>query len=116
MRALSGLCSILRKFALASSISGWADFIARTWRVTPTTSWMGAASLNWGIIGVGLMPGDIRMQEVLIPQDCLYTLVERQDKTEAATVIGSVCGVLFAGDSSQAALHAIVRRQPALSA
>lgn len=65
-------------------------------------------ALEWGIIGVGLMPGDIRMQEALLPQDCLYTLVERQDTTETATVIGSLCDVLFAGDSSQAALQAMV--------
>jgi mannitol 2-dehydrogenase len=63
---------------------------------------------EWGIIGVGLMPGDIRMQEALLPQDCLYTLVERQDTTEEATVIGSLHGVVFAGDSSKAAMQAMV--------
>lgn len=63
----------------------------------------------WGIIGVGLMPNDIRMQEALLPQDCLYTLVERQHTAESATVVGSLCGVLFAGNSSQAALEAITR-------
>ena len=34
-------------------------------------------SSDWGERGVGLLPGDRRMAEALIPQDCLYTVVER---------------------------------------
>ncbi len=30
---------------------------------------------DWGICGVGVMPGDRRMQEALAAQDHLYTLV-----------------------------------------
>jgi mannitol 2-dehydrogenase len=62
---------------------------------------------KWGIVGVGLLPADVRVRDALVPQDALYTLVERQDGDEAATVIGSVCGVIFAGESSLAALDAI---------
>ena len=64
-------------------------------------------SLQWGIIGVGLMPGDLRMREALAPQHGLYTLVERQESRESATVIGSLVDVLYAGQSSATALDAI---------
>lgn len=30
---------------------------------------------DWGIVGVGVMPGDKRMQQALAAQDYLYTLV-----------------------------------------
>ena len=32
-------------------------------------------ALEWGVCGVGLMPGDARMRDVMTEQDCLYTLV-----------------------------------------
>ncbi len=66
-----------------------------------------ADAAEWGIVGVGLLPADARVRDALAPQNALYTLVERQDGDEAATVIGSVCEVIFAGESSQAALEAI---------
>jgi mannitol 2-dehydrogenase len=62
---------------------------------------------EWGIVGVGLLPADVRVRDALASQDALYTSVERQDGDEAATVIGSVCEVIFAGESPQAALDAI---------
>ncbi len=65
------------------------------------------AALEFGILGVGLMPGDRAMIESLEPQDALYTLVEREGADETATVIGSLAGVLFAGETSAALLDAI---------
>lgn len=65
-------------------------------------------ALDWGIIGVGLMPTDRRMRDALAPQDGLYILVERQDESESATVIGSICNVIFAGESSKTTLDSIV--------
>jgi mannitol 2-dehydrogenase len=62
---------------------------------------------KWGIVGVGTLLADVRVRDALAAQDALYTLVERQDGDETATVIGSVCEVIFAGESSQAALGAI---------
>jgi mannitol-1-phosphate/altronate dehydrogenase len=62
---------------------------------------------EWGIVGVGTLPADVRVRDAVEPQDALYTLVERQDGDEAASVIGSVCKVIFAGESSRAALDAI---------
>ena len=64
-------------------------------------------SLQWGIMGVGLMPGDLPMREALAPQDGLYTLVERQESRESATVIGSLVDVLYAGQSSASVLDAV---------
>ena len=69
-------------------------------------------AIGWGIIGAGLMPADRRMQESLEPQDNLYTLVERSAAEETVTVIGSLAGVVFAGDSSAALMDAI--DQPAI--
>ncbi len=62
---------------------------------------------EWGIVGVGLLAADVRVRDALAPQDALYTLVERQDGDETATVVGSVRQVIFAGESSRAALTAI---------
>jgi mannitol 2-dehydrogenase len=64
-------------------------------------------SLEWGIIGVGLLPKDRLMRDALAPQDSLYTLTERQDDVESVTLIGSICDVIFAGESSRRALEAI---------
>jgi mannitol 2-dehydrogenase len=63
--------------------------------------------LKWGIIGVGLLAADERMRDSLLPQDGLYTLLERQGELEHATIIGSVSDVVFAGESSSRALQAI---------
>lgn len=60
-----------------------------------------AEALGWGIIGAGLLPGDLRMRESLAPQDGLYTLVERDGAAETATVIGSLAGVVFAGETTE---------------
>jgi mannitol 2-dehydrogenase len=64
-------------------------------------------SLEWGIVGVGLMPGDERMRESLAPQDALYALVERQESDERVTVIGSLADIVYAGRSSTKVLDAI---------
>ena len=67
------------------------------------------AAPSWGIVGVGLLPADLRMHEALRPQGSLYTLVERSGSDETVTVIGSVTEVLFAGESTAALLDAIDR-------
>jgi mannitol 2-dehydrogenase len=65
------------------------------------------ANLGWGIIGAGLLPADRRMAESLSPQDFLYTLVERGASHESVEIIGSLAGVVFAGESSADLLAAI---------
>ncbi len=66
-------------------------------------------TLKWGILGAGLMPGDRRMADSLHPQDNLYTLVERSGQDETVTVIGSLAGVIFAGEDSTALLDAVTQ-------
>ena len=60
---------------------------------------------DWGICGVGLLPVDRRMNEVLKAQDGLYTLVlKHPDGTWEPRVIGSVIEHLFAPDDPSAVL------------
>ena len=66
-----------------------------------------ADMLEWGIVGAGLLPADRLMRDSLVPQDCLYTLTERAGDVETVTVIGSLVGVVFAGEESGALLDAI---------
>jgi len=56
-------------------------------------------SREWAEDGVGRLPGDRRMAEALIPQDCLYTVVERSSESDRARVIGSLGGYTFAPDN-----------------
>ncbi|MFC3282687.1 mannitol dehydrogenase family protein [Litchfieldella rifensis] len=63
-------------------------------------------ALDWGIVGVGVMPGDRRMQEVLATQDHLYTLVVKHpDGRYDARVIGSLVDYRFAPDDPQAVIE-----------
>ena len=62
-------------------------------------------ALDWGITGVGTMPADARMRDVMRAQDCLYTLVVKHpDGTLEPRVIGSIVDYLFAPDDPEAVL------------
>jgi mannitol 2-dehydrogenase len=50
----------------------------------------------WGICGVGLLDFDKSMYDALVPQDTLYTILERQGGEEKARVIGSIVSYIFA--------------------
>ncbi len=66
----------------------------------------GGAALDWGICGVGLLPGDRRMAEALAAQDHLYTLVVKHpDGAWEPRVIGSIVDYLFAPDDPQAVIE-----------
>jgi mannitol 2-dehydrogenase len=61
---------------------------------------------DWGICGVGVLPGDRRMAEVMAAQDCLYTLVVKHtDGTWDARVIGSIVEYLLAPDDPEAVVE-----------
>ncbi|MBL7262146.1 mannitol dehydrogenase family protein [Paractinoplanes lichenicola] len=63
-------------------------------------------ALDWAICGVGVMPGDRRMQQVLDAQNGLYTLVVKApDGTLEARVIGSIKEYLFAPDDPDAVIE-----------
>jgi hypothetical protein len=74
---------------------------------------------DWGICGVGVMPADRAMQQVLDAQDGLYTLVlKHADGAYEPRVIGSIVQYLFAPDDPEAVIgHRRVRRdQPGRAA
>ena len=63
-------------------------------------------ALDWAICGVGVMPGDRRMQEVMDAQDGLYTLVVKApDGAREPRVIGSIREYLFAPDDPEAVIE-----------
>lgn len=63
---------------------------------------------EWGICGVGVLPGDVRMRDALAAQDHLYTLAERYpDGGWQASVIGSIVDYLFAPDDPAAVIEKI---------
>ena len=63
-------------------------------------------SQDWGICGVGVLPSDDRMHNVLTSQDGLYTLVLKgTDGTEDARVIGSITEYLFAPNDPAAVIR-----------
>lgn len=67
---------------------------------------------DWGICGVGLLPGDRRMREVMAAQDCLYTLVVKQpDGGLEPRVIGSVVEYLFAPEDPEAVVEKMAAEQ-----
>jgi mannitol 2-dehydrogenase len=61
---------------------------------------------EWGICGVGVLPGDRRMADVLAAQDGLYTLlVENPDGSRDARVIGSIVDYRYAPDDPEAVIE-----------
>jgi mannitol 2-dehydrogenase len=62
-------------------------------------------ALDWAICGVGVMPVDQTMRDVLEEQDHLYTLVlKHADGTLEPRVIGSIHEYLYAPDDPEAVL------------
>jgi len=65
-------------------------------------------AMDWGICGVGTMPHDARMRDVMAEQDCLYTLVVKHpDGTLEPRVIGSIARYLFAPDDPEKVLETL---------
>jgi mannitol 2-dehydrogenase len=63
-------------------------------------------ALDWAICGVGIMPSDQRMKEVLDAQDALYTLVLKHgDGTYEPRIIGAITEYLFAPDDPDAVIE-----------
>jgi mannitol 2-dehydrogenase len=69
-------------------------------------------AMDWAICGVGVMPADRRMQEVMDAQDGLYTLVVKApDGTMQASVVGSIREYLFAPDDPEAVIEKMADEQ-----
>jgi mannitol 2-dehydrogenase len=63
---------------------------------------------DWGICGVGVMPADRKMANVLAAQDGLYTLViEHPDGSREPRVIGSIVEYRYAPDDPEAVVELI---------
>ncbi|MDQ1647873.1 MAG: mannitol 2-dehydrogenase [Cryptosporangiaceae bacterium] len=63
-------------------------------------------ALDWGITGVGVMPFDRRIADVLTAQDGLYTLVVKHpDGTYEPRVIGSIVDFLYAPEDPEAVIE-----------
>jgi len=61
---------------------------------------------EWGICGVGVLPADRRMAEVMAAQDCLFTLVVKHpDGSLDARVVGSIVEYLLAPDDPEAVVE-----------
>ncbi len=64
------------------------------------------SSSDWGICGIGVLPADARMRDVMQRQGGLYTLVLKEaDGTWEPTVIGSIVDYLFAPDHPEAVIE-----------
>jgi mannitol 2-dehydrogenase len=67
---------------------------------------------EWGICGVGVLPSDRRMSEVMAAQDGLYTLVVKHaDGTFDARVVGSIIEYLLAPDDPDAVVEKMADEQ-----
>ena len=62
---------------------------------------------NWGIIGSSLRSASVRDQ--LVPQDCLYTLVERSGDGEKLQIIGAVTDTLVGPENPAALVSTIAQ-------
>ena len=63
-------------------------------------------AMDWGICGVGVLPGDRRMRDALAAQDGLYTLVVKHpDGSLEPRVIGSIVEYLLAPDDPDAVVE-----------
>lgn len=63
---------------------------------------------DWGICGVGVMPADWTMRDVLNGQDGLYTLIlENPDGSRDAQVIGSIMDYRYAPDDPESAVEVL---------
>lgn len=57
---------------------------------------------NWAICGVGIQIPDKNMRDALVPQDGLYTLVERSQDGETAHIVGSLTSFIYAPGNCEA--------------
>jgi mannitol 2-dehydrogenase len=61
---------------------------------------------DWGICGVGVLPADRKMADVMAAQDGLYTLLtENPDGNRDARVIGSIVDYRYAPDDPEAVVE-----------
>ncbi len=69
---------------------------------------------NWGIRGLGLLPGDQRMADALGAQDHMYSLTEKGTGVTSTRVIGSIIDFVVAAGDDSAAIAAIADEDVAI--
>ncbi len=75
---------------------------------------LAAQGSDWGIRGLGLLPGDRQMAETLASQDYLYTLTEKGAADSRAMVIGSIVDFVLASEDETLAHAAIADPETAI--
>ena len=61
----------------------------------------------WGIVGAGILKQDRRMRDVLMSQDCLYTVVAKGSAGIDVSVVGSIVEYRYGGDSTACVIDAL---------
>jgi mannitol 2-dehydrogenase len=62
-------------------------------------------ALNWALCGVGVLPADGAMKDVMVAQDNLYTLVQKHASGRyEPQIIGSIINYLYAPDDPEAVI------------
>jgi mannitol 2-dehydrogenase len=69
---------------------------------------LASAGGDWGIVGLGLLAKDAAMAEALGPQDNLYALVEKNNGSPSAQIIGSITGFVHAPDGHDTASSELI--------
>lgn len=64
---------------------------------------------GWGEVGVGLRSPRIR--DALVPQDLLYSVIERGESGDRARVIGTLVGYLYGPDDPEAVVDTLADEQ-----
>ncbi|MDQ2847748.1 MAG: mannitol dehydrogenase family protein [Actinomycetota bacterium] len=73
-----------------------------------TDAVLAQGATDWGICGVGVLPGDQKMRDALQSQDYLYTLVTKApDGSLDARVIGSIVDYRYAPDDPAGVIEAM---------
>ncbi len=60
---------------------------------------------EWSYCGIGLLTNDAKMRDALLPQDCLYTVVERGADGDNVRIVGALADFLLAPDDPEAAIE-----------
>lgn len=69
------------------------------------------ADRGWGLCGIGLLDKDAAMRNALVPQDGLYTVIERNQSGDRAHVAGAMVQYLFAPDDGEAVMERLTTPQ-----
>jgi fructuronate reductase len=64
-----------------------------------------AGDMRWGIVGASLRSATVR--DSLVPQDCLYSVVEREGEAEHVRIVGILRDVLVAQEQAMTLVNAM---------